>query len=311
MFRRNLMLSAGASALTLALCGCGGGGMGVSTVAAPTPTPPPTPTPTPTPPPAAPPLPNGPIGLAVNGSFSVFSSRYDNGKLTSGEGGLQFAYSAAKDEYTISIPGFSPGQLVTTGASGSYDATGWVHIASTVNDVTNSNGKLTVTLDWAASSDLKYTSMGSWWSTDGQQQGYFAYGVPTLPADMPVTGSADYSGHIRGVTSGMDYVFGGIDLTFNFGSGTLSGEMTPEIAPVWDAIPLGTYAFRDTVYSKGATTFSGAFTVPGSSAPSSFEGSFNGPNGAEVMGSWQAPFLNPLTNSWGDMSGVFAAGKAP
>ena len=283
--------------------------MGISTVPPPTPTPSPTPTPTPTPPPTPPPLPNQPIGLAVNGSFAVFSSSYENGKSTAGPGGLQFAYSSAKDEYTITIPGFPSGQLVTTGANGSYDASGWLDITSTVNDVTNSNGKLGVTLDWAASSDLKYTSMGSWWSTDGRQ-GYFAYGAPTLSGEMPITGSADYSGNIRG-TTGQDYVFGGIDLSFNFAAGTLSGEMTPEFAPVWDAISLGTYTFRDTVYSTGSTSFSGAFDVPGSTASSSFEGSFNGPNGAEVMGSWKAPYLNPVTNTWGDMSGVFAAGKTP
>ena len=311
MSNNSFLLSVGASALALMLTACGGGGGGIAPIATPTPRPTPTPAPTPTPTPTAPPIPDQPIGLAVNGSFAVFSTRYDNGKLAGGPGGLQFAYSAAKDEYTITIPGFSPGQLVTTGANGSYDSSGWLDIDSTVNDVTNSNGKLGVTLDWAASSDLKYTSMGSWWTTDGQQQGYFAYGVPTSAGDMPVTGSADYSGNIRGVTSGTDYVFGGIDLTFNFGSGTLSGEMTPAIAPVWDAISLGTYTFRDTVYSKGGTTFSGAFDVPGSTGASSFEGSFNGPNGAEVMGSWKAPYLNPLTNTWGDMSGVFAAGKTP
>lgn len=115
----------------------------------------------------------------------------------------------------------------------------------------------------------------------------------------------------QGLTSEKFDVFGGISQSFDFGAGTLSGAMTPEIAPDWDTVDLGTYTFRDTVYSTGSTTFSGAFDVPGSNAPSSFQGEFTGPGGVELMGSWEAPYLIPMSGTWGTMSGVFIGGKEP
>lgn len=88
-------------------------------------------------------------------------------------------------------------------------------------------------------------------------------------------------------------------------------EGKPEVAPAWDAISLGTYNFRDTVYSTGSRSFSGAFAVPGSDGASSFSGNFAGPGAAELMDGWKAPFRNPVTNNWGTMGGVFAGKKGP
>jgi hypothetical protein len=104
-------------------------------------------------------------------------------------------------------------------------------------------------------------------------------------------------------------VWGTVFLSFDFGAATLAGEMRPEFAPVWDGVSLGTYTFRDTVYSSGSTSFSGAFNVPGSDGPSSFSGSFTGPSAAELMATWQAPFVNPLNNTQGTMAGVWIAKK--
>ena len=119
--------------------------------------------------------------------------------------------------------------------------------------------------------------------------GVFVYGIPTAFGDVPLSGSATYAGSISGLTNSRDGVWGSVSLTFNFGAGTLAGVMKPEIARVWDAYPLGDYTFRDTVYSTGATNFSGAFQVSGSTAPSSFQGSFTGPGAAELLASWNAP----------------------
>ena len=125
-------------------------------------------------------------------------------------------------------------------------------------------------------------------------------------------------GEIRGLTDGEPSspdgaigpvleVFGTVSLAFDFGAGTLSGEMRPEIAPDWDAVSLGTYSFRDTVYSTGGKSFSGAFTVPGSTAHSFFLGNFTGPKGVELAANWLAPFRNPANGMWGTMSGVWVA----
>jgi hypothetical protein len=106
-------------------------------------------------------------------------------------------------------------------------------------------------------------------------------------------------------------VFGSISFLFDFGKGSLAGEMKPELEGGWDAIPLGTYTFRDTVFSVGSTSFSGAFKVPGSDAPSFFSGNFTGPNAVELMGSWKAPFVDPVSNTSGTMAGVFLGKTGP
>jgi hypothetical protein len=129
---------------------------------------------------------------------------------------------------------------------------------------------------------------------------------------VPVTGSANYSGDIRGLTDSQLAVWGSIALSFDFGAGTLSGQMKPEYAPEWDQIALGTYTFTNTVYSTGSTNFSGSFAPPsGVSGASSFQGRFNGPGAAELMGSWNAPYKDPVSGDAGTMSGVFGGKKGP
>ena len=306
------ILLAGA-ALSLTACGGGSGG-GLNSIPAPPLAPTPTPTPTPTP---IPPPPAGPLGLKSDAPFALFSA-YDsgNGSLVAGEGAVNFAYSLADDRYTVSLPGFEEGHPVTTGVSGTFNASGWLHVSATSNNVsvgdTSAVQPVRLELEWPSGSDFKFTSMGSWYSPAAHTPlGYFVYGIPTVAGHMPITGVASYAGNIRGLTSDRVDVYGSIDLLFNFGAGTLSGQMKPEIYPDWDPVPLGTYAFRDTVYSTGSTSFSGSFNVPGTSAASAFQGSFNGPGAPEAMGSWNAPYLNPLTESWGSMAGVFRAKKKP
>lgn len=302
-----------------ALGACGGGGGGGADVASIPPAPvAPAPAPTPPPPPAPtgpPPLPTGPIGAQVPGTFATEAVQFDAGKNPVSVGGaVQFSYSATDNKYTISLPGYQPGQLVTTGASGSASNGAWTNIINTVNDVTAGSGSATqavsVTLRWPGSTGLKFTGSGTWWAksqTYWAPDGIFAYGALTPAGSVPTTGSAAYTGELSGLASGQLEVWGSVALNFNFAAGTLSGQMLPEIAPVWDAVSLGTYTFRDTVYSPGSTSFSGAFQVSGSTGPSAFQGNFTGPNAEELMARWNAPFLNPDTNQWGTMSGIWTA----
>ena len=307
---RNSILGFAAAALGA----CGGGGGGGADVASipPAPLAPPPPPPAPSGPP---PLPTGPIGSQVSGSFATQAVQFDAGKNpVSIDSGVQFSYSATDNKYTISLPGFQPGQLVTTGASGSYANGAWTDIISTQNDVTTGGNSTTqavsVTLRWPGSTGLKYTGSGTWWAKDlsyWAPDGIFAYGSITPAGGVPTTGSASYTGEIVGLASGELEVWGNVALNFNFAGGTLSGQMKPEIAPVWDIIPLGAYTFRDTVYSSGSRSFSGAFQVNGSTEASSFQGSFTGPQAEELMASWNAPFLNPETKQWGTMVGIWTA----
>jgi hypothetical protein len=165
--------------------------------------------------------------------------------------------------------------------------------------------------DWPGSTGLKSTSFGRWLTADSWDAlGVFAYGIPTASGDVPITGSANYSGEVRGLTDGGADVWGSILLGFDFGAGTLSGKMEPLWSDGWDSHAFGTYSFTNTVYSTGSTTFSGSFIAPpGVEGDSAFEGRFNGPRGAEVMGSWNAPYQ--IGDTHGTMGGVFGASKGP
>lgn len=298
----------------LAMAGCGGGGSTTSVQSVPTPPPAPSPTPTPPPPPSAPPpLPAGPIGLQSNAPFATQAAYLNVDGFGAGSNAVLFNYSAADNAYTITLPNFPTGQLVTGSGNGSLnDNGGWQFLGSTNNNVKSGSGNLSVlvTLDWPASSTLTYTSAGTWadqgpFPTDA---GIFAYGIPTSVGDVPKTGSANYAGIVRGTSDQSYFVDGSVALSFDFAGGTLSGSMKPALVP-WDSIPLGTYTFRDTVYSTGSTTFSGAFDVPASTAPSSFSGNFNGPQAVEFMANWQAPYLDPITGHSGTMAGIWIGKK--
>lgn len=320
--RQNGWLLAPATALALTACGGGGGsGTGVA-LTPPSPTPPP-PAPPPTSP-TPPPLPSAPIGLQSNAPFATVSAWTDGwGSLNTQTDAVKIAYSAAENRYTVTLPTYQEGRLVPRSGNGSFGSNGWINLSSTNSDLTLGAGpaiqQVIVTLDWPASSPFTYTSFGSWAGPlpMGEIQGVFAYGIPTLGADMPVTGSASYGGEIRGFTDGLPpggsgsvaplSVFGSVLLSFDFGAGTLSGQMNPEIAPVWDPVSLGTYTFRNTVYSSGSTTFSGAFSVPGSNSASSFSGRFTGPQAAELLANWTAPYIYPGTTHEGMMSGAWIA----
>ena len=303
-------LLVGAAAIALGACGGGGGGI-ASTPFVPAPDPVPTPTSGP------PPIPAGPLGLVSDQPFATYSAYNDGaGTLLSGEGGVQFSYSPQDNTYTVKLPGYDEGRVVPLNGNGSYDESGWIHLSSTWDGVTLGNSDqlqpVNLTLDWPQSSDFTYTSFGRWvGGQSSQAMGYFVYGIPTAPGGVPVTGSANYGGEIRGLTDGGLDVWGSITFAFDFGAGALSGEMRPQYSPDgWDSYSLGTYTFRDTVYSNGSTTFSGAFNRAGLDGTSSFTGRFNGPNGSEVMGSWNAPFSDPAFNISGNMAGVFAAKKS-
>ena len=309
-----------ACAATTLLAGCGGSGGEVASIPTPPVTPTPTPTPSPAPPPVQPPIPAGPIGLVSATPFKTYSAYATAlGVQPTSSTVVQIAYSAADNGYTITLPDYQPGQLVTLGGNGSFDNGAWLHLDSTYNAVTlgssSTRQSVSVILAWPGSSPYHYTSTGSWSGQDaGAATGVFVYGMPTATGDVPMTGTASYTGGVSGVSdrSGMP-VFGSVLLNFDFAAGSLSGVMKPEIAPVWDPISLGDYTFRDTIFARGSTSFSGAFNLPGSgntagaSLPSAFNGNFTGPQAAELMANWTAPMLDPTSGNWTEMSGVWIA----
>jgi hypothetical protein len=161
---------------------------------------------------------------------------------------------------------------------------------------------------------LTYTSLANWDGSsrdpadatrDLRNQGVFAFGIPTAPGDVPTTGTGTYTAAMQGSTTTLgDYLEGSATLTFDFGQGTLNGEMQPLISDGWDLHPLGVYTFSKTVFGVGSTTFSGQFAGP-VSGPGGFEGQFTGPQAAELLARWQAPFQSPFDQTMGTMFGVW------
>ena len=300
-------------ACALAACGASSGSGGSPPVISNPPPPPP-------PPPAPPPDPEGPIGLVSNEPFAVLgiSTSYAGADTSNAQfsphekAEVSLRYRGSDGAYVISIPGYNPGTLATRGYEGSWsNSSAWLSVYGTLNELLDGESgrqDAVVSLRWPSgplnpSNDLQYTSWGSWGddpTLNGKAAagtiGTFAYGIPTPQAEIPTTGSATYQAEIIGETDQAypdslyrDYIAGTAELRFDFAAGLLSGEMNPLICP-WECTSLGTYTFAETVYATGSTTFSGKFSKDGEVIPSWFEGSFNGPNAAELMARWSAKY---------------------
>lgn len=157
---------------------------------------------------------------------------------------------------------------------------------------------------------LSYTSYASWYLQTAPSGtgagGIFAFGVPTPASEVPTSGTGSYTARVTGESASGYWITGDAQLMFDFGAGSLSGSMQPKAVDGWGfQFELGRYDFSQTLFGRGSTTFSGKFAVPGSTAPSFFEGRFTGPGAAELMARWSAPFKDPYDNSWSTMQGVW------
>jgi hypothetical protein len=235
---------------------------------------------------------------------------------------VHFSYDAASNTYGITLPGFNSGTLANTGYNGSE---GQPATSTTSQLQENSMGFLMpafviLPVPGSEYSPLTYTSYG-YWSGDTntapngeitRTEGIFAYGIPTQAGDVPITGSASYSATIHGdlgPVAGWP-IEGSVSLLFDFAAGELSGNMHPRVYDSFDGVfmDFGQYDFTQTVYSSGSTTFSGKFIVPGMpGADSSFDGRFTGPQAAELMARFWAPYT--FNGQQGMLSGIWVGEK--
>jgi hypothetical protein len=162
---------------------------------------------------------------------------------------------------------------------------------STFNYFETKNGDL-LSISLSRLDGYRYSEIGN--------GGMFAFGSATPAGGVPTMGSATYNGTVTGTTdltqkdplSGTVAipVTGTVQMDFNFGAGTLDGSMTLRTDPYGPAVDLGTFAFKDTVYSAGSLTYSGAF-VTSATGHNEFLGRFTGPNAQETIGAWAVPFV--------------------
>lgn len=317
--RAIVIITCTALSALLAACGGGGGKDFQSTPPPPTSGPPSSPAP-----PTRPPVPAGALGLA-GGPFATNTASFDTitgdwpttttGEVRTGTDLVAISYSAADNSYSLTLPALGTGKLVDPLGSGSVSNTGqWLRYEATSFDLVGSDGKLAwVVLRYPAAKELTYTSTGFWYSDATAQrprrEGNFAYGVLTAPGTMPTSGTATYAATVDGRTATNDYISGNATFEFDFGSGSLAGSMRLDGTDGWDRITLGTFTFRDTVYSRGSTLFSGRLSVPTSTETGSFAGQFTGPAGAELMGSFRTPAYHPFFKRWEDVAGIFVGKK--
>lgn len=298
-----------AGAATLALSACGGGG-GSGTQVASTPTPPPSP-----PPPAPPaPPPQPPVKIFANPVPIEYASI---GASVSGLGGNLDTYQSA----TASIGPISAADAaqahIRYNAGGYYEiempGAAWdrlVHYKGIVDpsaennyfqpqSVAQNQGYIVTTN--SRNLGYSFSELGGWGSFASSRWGYVAFGTATPEGAVPLNGSASYSGFVSGSTDIMvaDNLYGGyfpmnvggtVSLNFDFGAGKLGGSMTLSMPDGMNPVEIGTWTFRDTVYSAGSTTYSGGFDTT-ALGQNFFLGRFTGPSAEETIGAWALPFV--------------------
>ena len=294
-----------ASPVALALClsACGGGGM-----ASTPPMPPPPVVPTLT----APAI----VAAATSGQeFATKGAAYDRPVFVdpadpvaspslAGGAQLEVRFNAATSKYEVQLPA----------------GTQWVPLTVAANYSDNSHLYRGPAPDHVGvvdyRPDLHYSALLEWFTDT--ESGFSAIGIATSPGGVPITGSATYTGTLRGGSSESHYypwealwltgtIRGGISLAFNYGSGTLSGSISPTLYLGQDYV-LPPLNFSDTVYASGNTTFSGKF---GSGLPgqNSFSGLFTGPAAQELIGNFAFPYISPVDGTTEQAAGAFAGRK--
>ena len=157
----------------------------------------------------------------------------------------------------------------------------------------------------SSQSGFRYSAMASWWRPDldfafTADFGQSAFGVPTIAGSVPVAGSATYDGLVSGISDAKTFVEasnswlllpteGTVALNFNFGTGALSGQMALSVHGGMNPVPVGTYAFAQTMFSPGSTTYEGKFDTS-QAGFNFFSGQFTGPRAEETIGKWAVPF---------------------
>lgn len=296
-----------AASLAFSLTGCGGGGgggSGFTSVPNPAPAPSPTPVPTPTPNISLVKEVSGDITFAGKGAATTsLGSSYSLADIHQ----LVISYSGATKTYTVTIPGVGSSALLDD--PNSSPAPGQPETLFVIA----AGGYLSA---YASFDGLQYSNLAGWsyaLDTPNQKSGFLAFGIPTASGSIPVTGTASYSANLIGGTNetyfdglvgGLteNWIQGTMDLSFDFAGGDLSGSLTAFLEV--PRLPLGTFAFTNTVYASGSTTFSGAFVSPASGL-NSFSGLFTGPAAQELIGNFQLPYISPVDGKPYQASGAF------
>lgn len=321
------------------LSACGGGGGGVAS--APTPLPTPTSTATPAPTPSLPPTPTPPAFQPV--AATIFPEPLYNPQLavtgkgwqhdyvpnTAGARNLRDAdnfnvsYDQASGTYKVSVPVAGSGTIMRTGEYSTYPFSYPTSLPGFPADPSNKNATsyccnaLSISASDRPQTRYTYvsfvdfyapTSAGS--NLDTIAYGTFAVGQPTKAGDVPVSGTARYTGNVFGHfagDAGATWIEGTSRFDFDFARALLTGDMALAMRCMmgcsYDSV---TYTLTDTRFTQGATTFSGSLATAGAPSSGSFSGLFAGPGAIEIMSQFQLPFFHPEYQRWMTAGGAIA-----
>jgi len=227
--------------------------------------------------------------------------------------GVTLAYDAAARSYTVNVNQGGIADSITYRAGDLDDdpAAGFIEYE---RDAANGDDtELTLRRPGTGGSNLSYVSYGLWerevdqpGDADLERWAMFVYGVRTTAAQLPTSGTANYSGTLDGLwTSGTaSYRLSGTSaLTADFGAGSVSGTLT---ASGRDR-ETGAVVAMDTLTGTGAI----------SRADATFAGELTGTNG--FSGTWNGGFFGAsaqevggtflVTRSGESATGVFIGGQ--
>jgi hypothetical protein len=298
-----------AGLICLAACGGSGGGSLASAPVPPVPAPSPTPSPTSTPP-------------GASAGVMIFSNPQPAEFVTAGAsisapGGNLDTYQTSTERFGSVSTDAADQPLIRYSSSGFYEVrlprAAWDRLVPykglldpgpqnnyfQPQSVAQNRG-FVATLP---SDPLQYTysRVASWGSQADGRQGWFAFGLPTPTGQVPLTGSATFNGFAQGSSDILeaDNLYGGfvptpvdgaVTLDFDFAGGVLNGSMTLALPDGMQPAYIGTFNFKETVFSRGSTTYSGRFDTP-VAGQNFFLGRFTGPGAEETIGAWAIPFL--------------------
>ena len=205
---------------------------------------------------------------------------------------MKFRWDASAQAYEITLGDGRTGRIVPETPS------------SATGKLVGADGAIISHARMLASAPREYTN---WVFLPGAVKfasGYLAFGIPAPSGSVPTSGSASYSGEVLGAAKAPGYEYGvsGPALfQFNFGAGTLAGQMDLKLSGPMGEPDLPRYTFSGALTSAGATSFSGTFAINGPT-PSWIRGQFTGPKAQELMAGLEAPFLN--WTQWGTIEAV-------
>ena len=225
-----------------ALVACNGSQVTSPTVPSPTPTPtlPPQPVTTP-----------GPFGLSESRMFDILG--WDSWPAAPTPSAIQFRWNASIRRYEVLPPGYRDWNRLEARTSFDYDVVG--------SDGTKLPFFMPVFVPAAAPPVGGYVGNARIFE-GGFARAYFAFGIATDPADVPVGGTLTCS-------FGEDEIGGG-GLTFDLTRGTVTGS----VEPFWGHVQ---YQIGQTSVVPGDTTFTVGFGTGGI-----LEGRFFGPGAVNI-----------------------------